>query len=429
MLKKNNRPIRVVHISTYHKGGAGASAFRVHNALLKSGVDSHFICLDSHSDNASCSKPPLKTEPLKKNNWFDILAKKIKWRLKHHFNINTQSKRENITRQFKILSPEFKCEIATLHFSNYDILKDPFVQKADIIHLHWVAEIIDYPVFFKQNKKPVVWTLHDMNAFQGIFHYKDDEERNKSIALSIDRKVRTLKRYCIKNNKAPLSIVAPSKWLSGAAKKSKIFKNVNGYCIPYALDTVVFNRRSTEGLRSSLNIPTDHTIFLFVAKRTNNHRKGFDFLIDSLKKINHETITLLIIGNSDYADSHLNIIRLGSINDELNLSNYYSLADAFIIPSREDNLPNVMLESMACGTPVIAFNVGGMAEIIKDGFNGLKAGKINAVELSGVIEKFIRSKETFSSEAIRNFALENFGQKIIARKYEEVYENVLKYNA
>lgn len=427
--ENNNRPIRIVHISTYHKGGAGTSAYRIHNALLKSRVDSHFICLDPNSGNAAVSKPPSKTEPVKKINWFDILIAKVKWRLKHHFNINTESNRENITKQFKILSAEFNCEIATLPFSSFDILADPFVRNADIIHLHWIAEIVDYSSFFKQNKKPVVWTLHDMNSFQGVFHYNEDEVRNRGIASNIDNKVLALKRTCFKNKKAPFSIVAPSQWLLDATKKSKMFKKVKAVCIPYALDMEVFDRRRTSLLRSSLNIPVDHTIFLFVAKRTNNYRKGFDLLVEALKQINDEKITLLIIGNSEYMDPQLNIVRLGSISEELPLSNYYSMADAFIIPSREDNLPNVMLESMACGTPVISFNVGGMAEVIKDGFNGLKAGKINAEDLSAVIKKFIKSKETFNSHAIRNFALENFGEKIIASKYKAVYETLLKDNA
>jgi glycosyltransferase involved in cell wall biosynthesis len=117
---------------------------------------------------------------------------------------------------------------------------------------------------------------------------------------------------------------------------------------------------------------------------------------------------------------------LGNINEDTLLRDYYSVADAFVMPSREDNLPNVIVEAMACGTPVLSFNVGGMAEIIRDGFNGLKAYKTEPKALSNIMNKFIETKKEYSSRLIRNYALENFSNSIVAEKYKQVYQSALK---
>jgi glycosyltransferase involved in cell wall biosynthesis len=266
-----------------------------------------------------------------------------------------------------------------------------------------------------------------MNPFQGIFHYKQDEITNSAIARLIDRQVIKLKTKSIRSRKKDLTLVAPSKWLLKAATQSKVFKNVTGCYIPYPLDMEIFNPKYNYSLKNSLNILPDQTVFLFVAQKTDNLRKGFDLLIDALKKINQKKITLLVIGNSDsLALNDSQVIFLGTIVDEQKLSTYYSIADAFIIPSREDNLPNVMLESLACGTPIISFDLGGMAEIIENDFNGLKAKIVESKELTNVLNEFIKTKGNFSRDIIRNFALENFSEDSIAKKYEDTYKQLLK---
>jgi len=134
----------------------------------------------------------------------------------------------------------------------------------------------------------------------------------------------------------------------------------------------------------------------------------------------------LVIGSTEQLEIPWADVRLlGPVSDDNLLNRYYSLADAFIIPSREDNLPNVLLEAMACGTPVISFNVGGMSEIIVDGFNGLKASSIDSNALLKAIDCFIKTKTLYKSEDIRNFALNNFSNKIIAGKYIDLYGSIL----
>ncbi|MGN6194451.1 MAG: glycosyltransferase [Ginsengibacter sp.] len=371
---KKTGPLKIVHISSSFKGGAGTSAYRIHQSLLKAGIDSHFICLDKNINRANISFPQNASNK-KRSSIFNVLKDKIKWRLKHHFNINLYRK-EKLIEKIKEVSPLLNCEITTLPFSDFDLLEDPYVQNADIIHLHWVAGIFDYPTFFKANTKPLVWTLHDMNPFQGIFHYKEDEVKNKNLAFGVNKKIALLKRRSIRKRKSKLAIVAPSQWLLDSALDSATFSNVKGFKISYPLDMEIFKRQPDSRLKEKLNIPESHAIFLFVAHRVNNYRKGFDLLKEAFKEMKGNSISLLVIGNSEKLEIEgIRVITLGRVEDESTLATYYSLADAFIIPSREDNFPNVMLESLACGTPVITFNEGGMRETIHDGFNGIKAKK------------------------------------------------------
>ena len=409
--------IKVVHISTSSGGGAGTAAYRIHEALLANGVYSNFIYVHT-ADKHLQSGIRLKQQ--------HNLSDKIMWRLKKYFKV-FPDKRKYFNNLLNRIRPMLKCEMASIPFSAYNILKDPNVQDADIIHLHWVAEMLDYPSFFQNNKKPVVWTLHDMNPFKGVFHYEQDEKKNKNISNWLDNKILKIKQKLIHESKHDIKVVSPSQWLLKKAIESNVFKNIEGHCIRYALDTEIFSPNNGNNLRERFKIPEKNIVFLFVAQSVGIYRKGFDLLIEALKDLKTNTVTLLVIGNDDNLEiPGLDIRTLGNINDDALLRDYYSFADAFIIPSREDNLPNVMLEAMACGTPVLSFNVGGMAEIIRDGFNGLKAYKTEPEALLNIMNEFIKTKEEYSSEAIRNFALENFSNNIIAEKYIEVYQSALK---
>ncbi len=163
-------------------------------------------------------------------------------------------------------------------------------------------------------------------------------------------------------------------------------------------------------------------IFLFVAQSVNIYRKGFDLLADALKNLKHLSITLLVLGDADnlHIDG-VDIRRLGIIDDNEKLAYFYSNADAFIIPSREDNLPNVMLEALACGTPVIGFPIGGIKEHVNDFKTGLLAEEVSSESLGKAIEMFCKTKDRFNREQISEYAFDNFNEKIIAAKYLKIY--------
>jgi glycosyltransferase involved in cell wall biosynthesis len=414
------KEIKIVHISTSYKGGAGTAALRIHEALLANKVNSTFLSLDIPIKSQSCVQLELPAKSfLQKvvSRLIGIGQHRLKLRL---------SEKLHYQNRLRKMYPYLKCEWTSLPFSGYNILNHDAVKNADIIHLHWVSGVLDYPSFFKDNSKPLVWTLHDMNPLQGIFHYKEDEYRNEKIACKVNGEIFEIKKTAIKNRKSSLTIVSPSQWLTNAATNSSMFAGVPNVCIPYTLNTEVFFSVKTDKLRERMNIPEASTLFLFVAQTVENYRKGFDLLIEALSQMQDNNIILLVIGHSDHLNMPgLKVINLGIIADNEKLQDYYSLADAFIIPSREDNLPNVMLESMACGTPVISFDLGGMAEFIINDFNGLKATEVTVSSLKNLIERFIICKSKFESNLIRQFALGNFSNDLIAKKYMEIYSSTI----
>jgi glycosyltransferase involved in cell wall biosynthesis len=414
--------LKIVHIATYINGGAGTAAYRIHEALLKKNIDSTFLCTDLPL------QPTAKAVVLLKKPTYGLgqrTLRKAKRILAKNFNLGKLNERFRLPYCLQHIQPQLRCEIASLPFSEFNLMNHPAVQNADIIHLHWVAGCIDYPGFFKNNNKPIVWTLHDMNPILGLYHYKADEKRNQPITQKLDNVVKEMKDRAIKKSTAIIEAVSPSQWLFEEAGTTDWFHNIHK--IPYPVNTEIFCRRETDALRKELNIPPHNTVLLFVAQSIHNYRKGFDLLIGTLQQIDRPNISLLIIGYAqEVSISNLHCINVGSVYDSVKLSTYYSLADAFILPSREDNLPNVMLESFACGTPVIAFNIGGMAEWIKDGFNGLKAEELNSAALAQTILNFIDTKDQFNTEIIRKHALDHFSENKIAGEYSNLYESLMK---
>lgn len=403
---------KVIHITSAKTGGAGRAAFRIHNALQENGADSKFFAINDHLKDLDT--------PIRKK---DFLTQKIQWRLRHHFNIELDTRRQ-IENDLAALPP-LDCEIASIPISPYSLKELLNRSKPDIIHLHWVALYFDYIDFFRDCQVPIVWTLHDMNPFSGLFHYENDSKRNFTVSHKLDALVRRVKKKSIQNFKKKLSIVSLSTWLAGKVELSQVFRNRSIRVIPNPIDLDLFSTTDKTGLREKYGIPKNEKVLIALADHTQNFRKGFDLLKDAINKL-PEYKLLLVGGKEKDTRDKDNIRYLGRIENDKILSEYYSLADATVIPSREDNLPNVMLESFACGTPVISFNVGGLAEHVKNFETGLIAEEMNAESLRNTIQLFFDNKERFDSAKIRKYAEEHFNEKLIAEKYMEVYSEVLR---
>jgi len=265
-----------------------------------------------------------------------------------------------------------------------------------------------------------------MNPFQGLFHYKGDKIKNKEISRDLDEMIRKVKQKAIKKSKSNLRLVTPSLWLLKEVRESIMFRKGKSCSIPYPIDTNIFNWQNKSELKKLNGIPENNIVFLFIAQAVNNYRKGFDLLAGAFEKL-AGSFTLLVLGEGKKIEiMGVDIRNLGSVTDNEKLRNYYSLADAFIIPSREDNLPNVMLESLACGTPVIGFPVGGIKEHVIDFETGLLAENMSSESLALAIDNFCKNKKRFKREVIREYAGEKFNEELIAGQYIKVYEKVLK---
>ena len=411
--------MKVVQVITSSKGGAGIAALRLHKALQQAGIQSAYLAMDKtlNFDDAEIEdafftyqKPSLLKRAL----------------LKLQTTINP-SYWQQYKKKLAAIDSEMDYEILTLPFSKYRLAAHPLIAEADLVNLHWVGQLLDYEHFFSEVKKPIVWTLHDMNPFMGIFHYKGDQENN-AVAKQIDDAVAAIKRQAIQNiSKA--AIVSPSNWLLTLASNSGVFNRFQlKECIPNGIDLTQFNISKDTTLWDRLGIKDNENVLLFASGSLDNHRKGMDLMLAALEELTIP-VTLLTLGKGSVESSNkaVKIIPLGFVSEAAEIAACYKVSDAFVLPSREDNLPNTMLESMATGTPVIGFAIGGMKEHISEGFNGILAEDISAESLAKAIEEFFKNRHDYDQQKIRNYAQENFSLQQQAEAYIEVYHKLLEH--
>lgn len=400
--------MKVIHINTFLKGGAYQAANRLQNGLLEIGIDSNLIGFSGIPPNKNTySYPKWKALYLK-------IVKKLK------LPINQEGK------NVKLLPVEGTYENYSFPTSSIDLSRHPLVEQADIIHLHWVNNFLDYPSFFKKVNKPIVWTLHDMNLFQGGFHYLVDQQQNHIFFERLDEKLIKIKKSSISRVKN-LQIVCPSKWLMSMSRNSQMCGKVPHDHIFNCLDLNVFKPLPKKSLRLKYNIPNNKLVFLFIADNIENHRKGFDIIINAIQSFGHrKDFVFCVLGelNTNLKDNI--ITQFGFISDLNELAEIYNIADAVILPSREDNLPNVMLESISCGTPVIAFPIGGIPEVVINGLTGILAREVSSVSLKEAIFTFANREILFNQDDIRSFAEKHFDQKTQASKYLKIYQRALE---
>ncbi len=419
--------MKVLIVNTTDKGGAANSCERLHNGLLALNIDSKVV-LKSKQNNWPNSFRYAVVLP--KSKFLNALYKIKRKFVEIIYDFRNRKQIEFLIRRSPDLS-KFSFPNTTI-----DITQCRRYIDADIINLHWVANFLDYTSFFQKNNKPVIWTLHDMNPFSGGEHYeeiyegvdsngapqkrKPNEDEKKIILSNLKLKKGALANV---NN---LTIVAPSQWLAKEARKSELFKEFPVICIPNGLDSEMFKPRNKSFSREMLGVDKDKKVILFVADSVNDKRKGFEFLLRAIDKLVRNDIVLCAIGElKSYEKPSCPIVELGYIKDERMMSLAYSAADVFVIPSLMDNLPNTVLESLMCGTPVIGFPVGGIPEMIKHGENGLLTKSISVDDLVETINIYLDSSDSFDRQKIRENAMNLYDQKIQATKYSQLFESIL----
>lgn len=409
--------MKVVHISTYTFGGAGIAMYRLHESLVQnsSSVDSHIV----------------QSQPIQGDSQDNIHQcthlHPLSYRIKKRLGLLPYF--SDLERYQKIIcSQPVNYDIVSLPFSYYPIHLHPAVLDADIIHLHWTCDFLDYKSFFQNIKQPIVWTLHDIYPFMGIYHFRGDKEKNKFSPINrIDEEIRKYKQEAV-NIKQNIHIVCPSKWMLDQSVGSKIFQKYDHSVIPNGFDVRSFRQIDKPMAKQVLGLNNNKRTIFFGADHLNMHGKGMDILMEALKNIPKDSYNLLTVGNGAIAEllsltsTHKHFGFLNSL-DLLNL--IYSVADITIIPSREDNLPSMMIESMLNSTPVLSFANGGMAEHIKTGENGILVPEMTVECLASNIKDFLNDKYTFDSKKIREYAVETFNYEKLAHSYTELYRSLL----
>lgn len=318
---------------------------------------------------------------------------------------------------------------------------------ADVLQLHWVAGFLDYGAFFRwlPEKTRLVWTLHDMNAFTGGCHYdagcgrftqgcgacpalgsRQDEDLSAQVWRRKQKSLEALPA-------GKLHIVTPSRWLAEQAKRSALLSRFPRSVIPYGLDTDVFRPRDPHAERERLGIPLRSKVILFLADGVSDPRKGCDLLLQALAGITDSPdLFLLTLGRGEPVEFRgFPHVHLDAVADDSRLSSVYSAADVFVAPSLQDNLPNTVLESMACGTPVVAHSAGGIPEAVRQNETGFLVPSGDVAELGSAIRRVLEndSMRADMSRNCRRIATAEYAIDIQARRYVTLYTEIASTGA
>ena len=325
-----------------------------------------------------------------------------------------------------------------------DISADPVVKNADILHLHWINSgflSVDNLKQLVLLNKPVVWTLHDMWAFTGGCHYAGScthfEQECGHCPFLRDAGEHDLSRkgwfnkqelYQLSNK---IVFVACSNWLADVARQSSLLNGFKVIAIPNPIDTSVFHPKNKEEIRKKWKISHDVKIVMFGAANVTDRRKGITYLVEALKRYkseNHPAIEIVMVGKNKSFDTSqipFPVHELEMISSENEMIDLYNLADVFVLPSIEDNLPNMVMEAMACSTPVVAFNTGGLGDLIDHQVNGYLADYKSSEDLAFGINWVLSCDADLNlSEQARKKVIDSFSPDKIAAQYVDVYQSL-----
>ena len=412
----------ISHLSTNDiSGGAARAAYRLHEGLGRLGHQSNMLVVSRQSADPRVRPIARRTD----------LAARVTRGLRQY----------RAAQEFgKYQLDSAICELFSDDRSEYgaDVVRQ--LPTSDVVNLHWVPGLVDYQAFFPAIGRPLVWTLHDMNPFTGGCHYSfgcDSYTRScgacpqlrSSSTGDLSAAIWTRKTHAFQAlAPSQLSIVAPSRWLAEQAARSSLFRDRPIQVIPYGLDvTDTYAPRNREPIRDILGLPHDARVVLFVAETVTAMRKGFSVLAEAITRAagSVANLYLLSLGASPPAiDAPVPLLHLGPVNNDRFVAMVYNACDLFVIPSLHDNLPNTVLEAMACGVPVVGTNVGGVPDMVRDGVNGLTVPPGDPDSLAGAIVRILNddSMRCRMSRAARQIATNEYSLELQARRYSALYE-------
>lgn len=326
-----------------------------------------------------------------------------------------------------------------------DISQHPLVKEADIIHLHWVNQgflsIRDIKKLTLLGK-PIVWTMHDQWPYTAICHYvggcdKFTSQCHHCVQLHQCSKNGISKRLFLKKQQLfqnkNVTLVGCSQWIANEGRKSAVAQSAKFTSIPNAIDTKLYQPMSQAECREMFQLPQNKKLILYGACKATDKRKGVDFLPAMFQSLNHSNedsnVCLVVFGSQSEELSALvdvPVLNVGYIRSKEKMIQLYNAVDLFLIPSLEDNLPNTIMESMACGTPCVGFKTGGIPEMIDHKQNGYIAEYQDAEDLARGIRYVLEEAdyEQISHNA-RQKVEQCYAESVVATRYMELYEKLV----
>ena len=392
-------------------GGAAIAGYRLHQGLLAQGVDSRLLVgkVKTSSDHVAAVPRKLRLE----------------------------NQLSRITRQLGLNYLN--------HLSSFDIPQHYSYQQAELLNFHNLHNgYFNYLAIPSLTKtKPAVFTLHDMWSFTGHCAYSYDCTRWKTgcgkcpypKTYPAIKRDNTRLEWKLKDwvySRSNLTIVTLSRWLAKQAQQS-LLNRFPIHHIPHGIDTEAYQPLDCQNCRSLLGIPLGKNVLMFGAASLQDPRKGGDLLLDALSNLPNSLKTetvLLTIGSGGEAIAEtvgIPTLNLDYVASDRLKSLAYSAADLFLFPTRADNLPLVLQESMACGMPMVWFKVGAVPDLVRPGITGYLAALEDAQDFSQGIVQLLEDKRLREQmgEKCRAIALEEYPLELQAKRYIELYFQVL----
>ena len=414
--------MRVLIVNTSERtGGAAVAANRLMMALNNNGVKAKMLVRDKETDSLTVVGLP-KSAMLRWHFLWErlVIFCRLHFSKKHLFEIDIANTGSDITKL-----REF--------------------EEADLIHLHWINQgMLSLNTIHKilRSGKPVVWTMHDIWPATGICHLTlgcrnftthchncrllpGNGSAHDLSSTIWEKKAKMLEAESI-------YFVACSRWLESEAKASALLKGQKITSIPNPIDIHIYNRCNKQEARQRLGLPADKRLILFVSQRVTNQNKGMNYLIEACRLLKDQPqLGVVILGGhaEEVADQlPFETYPLGYVNDERRIVDVYNAADVFVLPSLSENLPNTIMEAMACGVPCVGFRVGGIPEEIDHKRNGYVAEYRSAEDLAEGIRWILTEAdyEALSQHAVHKVA-QNYSQQSVAIKYLDVYQQAMAF--
>jgi glycosyltransferase involved in cell wall biosynthesis/SAM-dependent methyltransferase len=432
--RKTVGPLKVVHLCVQDFGGAGKAAYRLHKGLAMAGIDSRMLVMNKQSGDPSVRVLP-STYHGGVAHCVDVAQ--------YQSPLWSKQVRRWETLLSKYPQRPAGLEMHTDGESDIRLELVEEVRQADIVNLHWVAGQLNIPAAPTALKdKRLVWTLHDMNPFTGGCHYSwsclgytqqcgSCQQLGSQEAEDLSRRVWLEKQAAYRAMN--FQVVTPSRWLAECVRCSSLMRRLPIVTIPNGVPLDIFKPHPRAEARQLFGIDSSAKVVLFGADSVLNARKGIGYLMEAINKYTetgrHRNIAFAFFGRFPKGlrfTARCPVYNLGSIHDERMLAMAYSAADAYAIPSLEDNLPNTGLEALACGVPVVGFRLGGIPDIIEHEKTGFL---VKPKDIDGLVHAldWVTSAEIHGAQLLHNCrakAEREYGLSGQAKAYQDLYEAI-----
>jgi glycosyltransferase involved in cell wall biosynthesis len=414
--------VKILHLSTHDiSGGAARAAYRLHKGLQYIGLDSQMLVQEKLSDDKTVIAPKIRLNQgiAKTKLTFETLPLKL------------YSERSNTSFFTQWLPDRVVPQVAQIN--------------PDIINLHWISAAFMQIETLAKLKQPLVWTLHDSWGFTGGCHVIGECDRytvscgacpqlNSGNDWDLSRWVWKRKAKAWKD--LNLTLISPSSWLANCASSSSLFQNLRIEVIPHGLDIQNFRPINQVLAREILNLPQDKKLILFGAlQATSDRNKGFHLLQPSLQELSksgwNDSWNVVIFGASqpeNPPDLGFKTHYLGHLHDNMSLASVYSAADVMLVPSLQESFGQTASESLACGTPVVAFNSTGLKDIVDHQQNGYLAKPYEVEDFAKGITWVLENPERHQKLSFyaREKAEREFTLQLQARRYSALFQEILR---